>query len=78
MFRARHDPDGGEGKKPDRRKLATTIIMPSSSAMVSRSTAFTASCRGRAPVATIGPTPTSAMPALSMLRPEILPIASAR
>ncbi len=32
-----------KAKKPESRKLATTIIMPSSSAMVSRSTALLAS-----------------------------------
>ena len=52
-------------KKPDRRRLATTIIMPSNKAMVSKSIAAKASSSVRTPSQTIRQAPSSAAPARS-------------
>ena len=65
-------------KKPEMRRLATTIIMPSSKVMVPRSMAWYASSSETAPEATIRQAPTSATPARSIDSPGTLPIASAR
>jgi hypothetical protein len=65
-------------KKPDSRKLATTIITPSSKMIVLKSMTLGTSSSGRIPTATMRLAPTNAAPARSSQKPGSRPIATTR